>query len=85
MQANQRTTVVGVFEDRRRADEAVDALRSAGFRDEQIGVVMPRDESWGDSVTTETAEDDTHAWSGRASPSTRPSTTRASSSRAGRS
>jgi len=64
MQANQRTTVVGVFEDRRRADEAVDALRSAGFRDEQIGVVMPRDESWGDSVTTETAEDDTHAGTG---------------------
>jgi uncharacterized protein (TIGR02271 family) len=64
MQANQRTTVVGVFEDRRRADEAVSALRSAGFRDEQIGVVMPHDKSWGESLATETTEDDTHAGTG---------------------
>jgi len=35
---NQRT-VIGVFEDQRRANEAVNDLRRAGFRDDQIGVV----------------------------------------------
>jgi len=64
MQANQRTTVVGVFEDRRRADEAVNALRTAGFRDEQIGVVMPHDDNWGDAMTTEATDDDSHAGTG---------------------
>jgi len=34
----QRSTVVGVFEDRRKANDAVQALRQAGFRDDQIGV-----------------------------------------------
>jgi uncharacterized protein (TIGR02271 family) len=36
-QATQRSTVVGVFRDRSRAEEAVDALHRAGFRDDQIG------------------------------------------------
>jgi len=35
----QRTTVVGVFHDRRMANDAIDALKKAGFRDDQIGVV----------------------------------------------
>lgn len=34
------STVVGVFTNRAQADRAIDALYSAGFRSEQIGVVM---------------------------------------------
>lgn len=37
---NQRSTVVGVFEDRAQADKAVAELMKAGFRQEQIGVAM---------------------------------------------
>lgn len=40
----QRSTVIGVFEDRQQADRAVDELRRAGFRDDQIGVAMRYDE-----------------------------------------
>jgi len=36
-QTTSRSTVVGVFHDRTRAEEAVDALHRAGFRDDQIG------------------------------------------------
>jgi hypothetical protein len=39
----QQSTVVGVFEDRLQADRAVDELRRAGFRDDQIGVAMRHD------------------------------------------
>jgi hypothetical protein len=38
MRAQQRPTIVGVFDDRQQADRAVDELRRAGFRDDQIGV-----------------------------------------------
>jgi uncharacterized protein (TIGR02271 family) len=38
--AKQRSTVVGVFEDRQQADKAVSALMKAGFRQDQIGVAM---------------------------------------------
>ena len=34
----QRSTIVGVFEDRRQADTAVNELRQAGFREDQIRV-----------------------------------------------
>jgi len=44
MKAPQRTTIVGVFADRKKADEAVSELRRAGFRDDQIGVVMRHEE-----------------------------------------
>lgn len=44
MKAPQRTTVVGVFEDRKKADEAISELRTAGFREDQIGVVMRHEE-----------------------------------------
>jgi len=37
--AIQRTTVVGVFEDRQAADAAVNELRREGFREDQIGLV----------------------------------------------
>jgi uncharacterized protein (TIGR02271 family) len=40
MAAKQRSTVVGVFEDRQAADRAVAELKRAGFRDDQIGVAM---------------------------------------------
>ena len=39
----QQSTVVGVFDDRQQADRAVDELRRAGFRDDQIGVAMRYD------------------------------------------
>jgi uncharacterized protein (TIGR02271 family) len=40
----QRSTIVGVFDDRRKADEAVNDLLKAGFRKDQIGVAMRRTE-----------------------------------------
>jgi uncharacterized protein (TIGR02271 family) len=43
----QRPTVVGVFHDRGRAQEAVRALKQAGFRDDQIGVVAQDKEAAG--------------------------------------
>jgi uncharacterized protein (TIGR02271 family) len=39
MAMTQRSTVVGVFSDRRRAQQAVEELRRVGFREDQIGVV----------------------------------------------
>jgi uncharacterized protein (TIGR02271 family) len=47
MKKTQRTTAVGVFTDRQRAQEAVNELRRVGFREDQIGVAG-RD---GDRVT----------------------------------
>jgi hypothetical protein len=41
----QQSTIVGVFEDRQQADRAVDELRRAGFRDDQIGVAMRYDDA----------------------------------------
>lgn len=38
MANTQRTTVVGVFEDRQHAQQAVNELRRLGFREDQIGV-----------------------------------------------
>jgi len=38
MQKNQRTTAVGVFTDRQRAQQAVNELRKVGFREDQIGI-----------------------------------------------
>jgi hypothetical protein len=40
------TTVVGVFSDRSQADQAIDALRAAGFRETQIGVMTRSTESY---------------------------------------
>ena len=39
----QQSTIVGVFDDRLQADRAIDELRRAGFRDDQIGVAMRYD------------------------------------------
>jgi len=48
-----RTTVVGVFNNRSDADQAVQALRQAGFREDQIGFLMRGQEGQqgGDSGT----------------------------------
>jgi len=43
MHTTDRATVVGVFHDAARAREAVRALRDAGFREDQIGVVSRHD------------------------------------------
>lgn len=61
MKAPQRTTVVGVFEDRKKADEALSELRAAGFREDQIGVVMRHAEG---VVEAKTEEEDSHAGTG---------------------
>jgi len=50
MATTKQTTVVGVFTDRRQADAAVDDLRRAGFRDDQIGMAARDDK--GTSTTT---------------------------------
>jgi hypothetical protein len=44
MAMTQRTTAVGVFEDRAQAERAVDELRRAGFRDEHIGFMRRQDD-----------------------------------------
>ena len=48
----QRSTIVGVFEDRRQADQAVAELKQAGFGDEQIGLAMRHQDGTGASSTT---------------------------------
>ena len=59
----QRSTIVGVFEDRQKANEAVSDLLRAGFRQDQIGVAMRHAE--GEIGTTTTGDaDDSHAGSG---------------------
>ena len=59
----QRSTVVGVFEDRQQADAAVSELRQAGFREDQIGVAARQAE--GEKKPT-TAEKGTHWETGAA-------------------
>ena len=46
------TTVVGSFADRTEAQDAVRALRAAGFRDDDIGVVGKRIEHNGEHTST---------------------------------
>jgi len=64
--AQQRTTVVGVFEDRSHADQAVADLRSAGFREDQIGVAMRHDQgsTTGSAASDANASGDTYAEEG---------------------
>src|SRR5436190_127027 len=51
----QRSTVVGVFQDRTAAEMAVQHLRDGGFRDDQIGIVAHNGTMSGDRIgTTET-------------------------------
>jgi uncharacterized protein (TIGR02271 family) len=54
MAAKHRSTVVGVFEDRTHADQAVAELKRSGFRDDQIGVAMRH--AAGSTAATATAD-----------------------------
>jgi hypothetical protein len=52
--ATQRNVVVAVFEDRQKAQRAIDELRLAGFREEQIGVAGRHPEFPSDAYQGET-------------------------------
>jgi hypothetical protein len=52
MATSVRSTVVGVFENRQQAQRAVDELRRAGFREDQIGV-LARDSEATRAATTQ--------------------------------
>jgi hypothetical protein len=65
----QQSTIVGVFDDRLQADRAVDELRRAGFRDDQIGVAMRYDAgaaatAGATDVVDATGAGETHAGTG---------------------
>ncbi len=60
----QRSTVVGVFENRRQVDTAVSEIRQAGFREDQIGVARRHAE--GETPEATTAEPGTHWETGAA-------------------
>jgi uncharacterized protein (TIGR02271 family) len=62
MKTSQHSTVIGVFENRRDAERAIDELRKAGFRENQIGIVA-RD-SEGKMTTEKAAEKGTRAGTG---------------------
>ena len=64
MIAQQRSTIVGVFDDRQQADRAVDELRRAGFRDDQIGVAWRHEEGEYDVEGSGDATDETRAGTG---------------------
>jgi hypothetical protein len=64
MQATDRTTVVGAFENRRDAERAVEDLHRAGFRDDQIGFATRGDDRVKRGRTIEGT--DTHAGGGTA-------------------
>jgi len=60
----QQSTIVGVFEDRQQADQAVDALRKAGFRDDQIGVALRHEDGEFDVAEVEKDAGDSEAGTG---------------------
>jgi len=64
MMKNQRDTVVGVFSDHQQAERAIDELRRAGFRDDQIGIARRRPEGEVTETTTGTESEETHAGTG---------------------
>ncbi|MGZ5941996.1 MAG: YsnF/AvaK domain-containing protein, partial [Isosphaeraceae bacterium] len=59
----QRSTVVGVFEDRSHANAAISELRQAGFREDQIGVASRHAEA-GEAAETTTTGDGSHIGTG---------------------
>jgi len=63
MTTQQRSTVVGVFHDHVQADRAVNELRKAGYREDQIGVVS-RHEGAAVSSDASSTEEGTHAGTG---------------------
>src|SRR5262245_41866425 len=60
----QRCTVVGVFEDHRKADQAVADLMRAGFRKDQIGVAMRHTNQTGTAVISDDTGEGSHAGTG---------------------
>ena len=62
----QQSTIVGVFQDPRQADRAVDELRRAGFRDDQIGVAMRFDEGGSGAESVADSSDESRAATGAA-------------------
>ena len=60
----QQSTIVGVFEDRQQADRAVDELRRAGFRDDQIGVAMRYDDGVFEGEQSADSTDESRAATG---------------------
>jgi hypothetical protein len=66
MIAQQRSTIVGVFDDRQQADRAVDELRRAGFRDDQIGVAWRHEGGEFDVGESRDATGETRAGTGAA-------------------
>jgi len=56
MATTARSTIVGVFDDRREAERAVEELRRVGFRDDQIGVAVRGDETTGTSTAAGTTD-----------------------------
>lgn len=61
MKTQQGSTVVGVFEDRLHANQAVTELHHAGFDENHVGVAMRHAEDGADATSS---EHDTHAGSG---------------------
>jgi uncharacterized protein (TIGR02271 family) len=59
---HQRTAVVGVFSSEQEAERAMDDLRRAGFRDDQIGIARRRAE--GETGETAAQDQGTHAGTG---------------------
>ena len=57
----QKTTIVGVFNERDAAEQAIDDLYKAGFHDDEIGFAVRHDDG---STGEITEEHDTHAESG---------------------
>lgn len=62
--AQQRTTIVGVFQDRAKADDAIRQLLDAGFLENQIGIVMRHGEE--EERALQAGEDGTQTTSGAA-------------------
>jgi hypothetical protein len=61
MKNNQSSTVVGVFQDRLHANQAVHELHQAGFTDKQMGIAMKH---INDGETEDYTDEGTHAGSG---------------------
>jgi len=64
--AYSRNTVVGIFENHNQAQKAVDDLRRAGFKEDQIGIVSHDTSSAGKGGTADQTATGSHAGTGAA-------------------
>src|SRR5579859_4690234 len=53
MATTTRSTIVGVFDDRVRAQKAVEELRRAGFWEDQVGVLARDDDEYRSATTAD--------------------------------